>query len=111
LCEQCQVHRGFLAAYDLVKDQVRYAIGQHMRYNPRVQILITGHSLGAALAVLCFLDLRVNRGLGQGPNSSVSFAPIYLFGSPRVRGCGVLTTKPGRWFYVPCADSARPSMP
>ncbi|CAM9163605.1 unnamed protein product [Ectocarpus sp. 4 AP-2014] len=97
LCEQCQVHRGFLAAYDLVKDQVRYAIGQHMQYNPHVQILITGHSLGAALAVLCFLDLRVNRGLGQGPNSSVSFAPIYLFGSPRVgnEAFATLTTRPG----------------
>ncbi|CAM9917812.1 unnamed protein product [Ectocarpus fasciculatus] len=97
LCEECMVHRGFLAAYDLVKDQVRSAIARHMQYHPHVQILITGHSLGAALAVLCFLDLRVNQGLGQGPNSSVFFTPIYVYGSPRVgnEAFATLTTRPG----------------
>ncbi|CAM9335469.1 unnamed protein product [Pylaiella littoralis] len=82
-CDDCKVHRGFLAAYDVVQDQIRGAVAQHLRHHPNAEILITGHSLGGALATLCFLDLQLTLGLGVGPKA-VSFAPLYIFGSPRV---------------------------
>lgn len=65
--------------------QVREAVGQHLEHNPNAEILITGHSLGGALATLCFLDLQLTLGLGVGPKA-VPFAPLYIFGSPRVGG-------------------------
>lgn len=57
--------------------QVRAEVAKHLRYNPDAEILITGHSLGGALATLCFLDLQLT--LGPAP-----FAPVYIFGAPRV---------------------------
>lgn len=65
--------------------QIRGAVAQHLRHHPNAEILITGHSLGGALATLCFLDLQLTLGLGVGPKA-VSFAPLYIFGSPRVGG-------------------------
>ncbi|CAM9390329.1 unnamed protein product [Scytosiphon promiscuus] len=82
-CEDCKVHRGFLAAYQAVQDQIRAVVADHLRENPGAEILITGHSLGGALAALCFLDLQVTLGLGLGSHP-VPFAPVYIFGAPRV---------------------------
>lgn len=58
----------------------------HLRHNPTAEVLITGHSLGGALATLCFLDLRVFLG-----ENTVSFAPLYLYGSPRVGNAAFAT--------------------
>lgn len=62
----------------LVLLQVRAAVAKHLRHNPDAEILITGHSLGGALATLCFLDLQLTLG-------GVPVAPVYIFGAPRVR--------------------------
>lgn len=58
--------------------QIRGEVSKHLRHNPDAEILITGHSLGGALATLCFLDLQLTLGL-------VPFAPVYIYGAPRVR--------------------------
>jgi triacylglycerol lipase len=60
-----RVHSGFATALSVVKDQVRTAIE-----TTQSQVVVTGHSLGAALATLVASQFRSIR--------------LYTFGSPRV---------------------------
>ena len=57
---QIKVHAGFLQQYDSCRQLIRdYAIVKQWRFN-YPEILVTGHSLGGALSVLCALDLACN---------------------------------------------------
>ena len=66
-------HRGFINAYLAVRSQLQMAV-QESATNHWV---ITGHSLGGALAKLCAVDLQYN----LGANVSVE---VYSFGAPRI---------------------------
>jgi predicted lipase len=72
-----QVHSGFYTAYSAVSYVVMKAAKALIAQYPNAAILITGHSLGGALATFAALDLKRH----------VSFSnPInfYTFGSPRM---------------------------
>ena len=70
-----EVHRGFLHAFQLVKDDMVKAI-QRLRNKSNPQSLwCTGHSLGGALAVVAAAQLLVD---GHKVNG------LYTFGQPRV---------------------------
>ncbi len=70
-----EVHRGFLGAFQLVKDDLLSAI-QRLRDKNRPQSLwCTGHSLGGALAVVAAAQLSVDGHKVDG---------LYTFGQPRV---------------------------
>jgi triacylglycerol lipase len=77
------VHHGFYQAYLDVREQVADRVSSLMigaarnpnDAQPTLPIYVTGHSLGAALALLCALDLD-NRGFVIGG--------VYTFGGPRV---------------------------
>lgn len=69
-----KVHRGFLNALDEVwpgDDGLGQFLKKLQEDAPRRPMWITGHSLGGALASLCFTRIKTARGL-------------YLFGSPRI---------------------------
>lgn len=69
------VHAGFYDSYQSVQDEVRNATKELIaKVNP-TRIAVTGHSLGAALAILCAADLA---SLYKLP------VTVYDFGSPRV---------------------------
>jgi hypothetical protein len=51
------VHRGFLAAFEAVEAALILAVGQCRRQDPHATIYTTGHSLGAALALIAALQL------------------------------------------------------
>ncbi|HXI73468.1 MAG TPA: lipase family protein [Verrucomicrobiae bacterium] len=71
--DRCEVHRGFLAAYEsIIAD-----LGHHLSciVAGSRPVYITGHSLGGALAILVALELK-----RQGFN----IAQVYTFGQPRV---------------------------
>ncbi len=67
------IHQGFDKALDVVWDDVTGALKQSQ---PTSHLLVTGHSLGAALAALCASRVADERGI-------VSDA-VYAFGMPRV---------------------------
>ena len=74
-CSGCQVHAGFYAAYnDIRADVVSIMTSMRQQY-PNSQMIVTGHSLGAAIATLAYVDLYSQLG-------SVDY--LYTFGSPRV---------------------------
>lgn len=66
-----RIHCGFLKGYASVRNKIHKLIGKHI-----CEVLITGHSLGAALAVLCAVDIQYNF-----PDKDIE---VYAFGCPRI---------------------------
>jgi len=69
------MHRGFLRGFELVKDDMFAAIGRFRNADRPQSLWCTGHSLGAALAVVAVATLLEN---GQTVDG------LYNFGQPRV---------------------------
>lgn len=77
-----RVHSGFLKAYRNVREDVQTQVSDYLSWvEGDRRVLVTGHSLGAALATLCALDLRE-----MLDTSGMESTPVilYTFGSPRV---------------------------
>ncbi|PRP79026.1 hypothetical protein PROFUN_13187 [Planoprotostelium fungivorum] len=71
------VHRGFLESYEAVRDQVVAAGIELSRKYPGSDFIVTGHSLGGAIATLGAADLAIS---AQVKNP----VQLWTFGSPRV---------------------------
>lgn len=83
-----RVHRGFLRAYEGLREQIDAWLDEHKP----ARLVITGHSLGAAMATLM---------AARYPE-----AELVTFGSPRVGGRGFAAQFAGRAVrrYVDCYD-------
>jgi Lipase (class 3)/Lipase 3 N-terminal region len=57
-CDGCQAHVGFLASWETARNQVLDAINIGAELYPSYQLVVTGHSLGAAIATLAAAELR-----------------------------------------------------
>jgi hypothetical protein len=68
----CLVHQGFQRALNRVWDEVHSCVTDYRKAHPQAEVCFTGHSLGAALAVLAFSRF------GDEGNSLITF------GCPRV---------------------------
>ena len=53
-CPGCKVHHGFAAAYD----ELRYTVHTALQELQCTSVVVTGHSLGAAIAMIASFDLR-----------------------------------------------------
>lgn len=74
-CSDCQVHKGFyLAEQSVIKDVISHVQALKAKY-PSYTVVVTGHSLGAALATLTAMDFL---------SSNISPLRLFNFGSPRV---------------------------
>lgn len=71
--EDCLTHRGFTDIYSSARKQIMSTLNQ---LSPIKELFVTGHSLGAALATLCAVDVAANTSFNS-PN-------LYTYGSPRV---------------------------
>lgn len=74
LCDGCTAELGFWTAWDVVKEEISATLSSTRAQNPDYEIVVVGHSLGAAIATLAAADLR-NNGYA---------ATLYAYASPRV---------------------------
>jgi triacylglycerol lipase len=70
------VHQGFQRVYDTIQDSLRSGVGA---CGSRSRTLLVGHSLGAALTILCAPDLAINIPSGATPE-------VHNFAGPRAAG-------------------------
>ncbi len=68
-----QVHEGFLRTYNSIRKEIMESLPVIGHTN---RLLVTGHSLGAAMATLALPDIEANL--------KVKVTSLYTFGSPRV---------------------------
>jgi len=73
-CTSCRIHSGFYMAWQAVERTIKRAFQAQLRAFPDYQVLITGHSLGAAVAALLGLSYEMR---GEDP-------VVITFGQPRV---------------------------
>ncbi|KAG5471958.1 hypothetical protein CUR178_02623 [Leishmania enriettii] len=78
----CRVDGGFQKRYLVLRRVIRAAVVEALKSKPGYHVLVTGHSFGAALALLAAVDL-------QGHVLRVFFVSkpivsLYTFGMPRV---------------------------
>ena len=78
---QPRVHSGFLEVWDAMRDAVLGKVRDLRRQNPLARLLITGHSLGGAIATFCAYELQKDCVLHKEDHSSS--APG-LFSSHRI---------------------------
>ncbi|KAJ4992604.1 lipase [Stagonosporopsis vannaccii] len=74
-CTDCRVHGAFYVAWRSIADEVAAALADLRAKNPGYSTILTGHSLGGALAILAFTDLKA---------SGVPVKTAYTMGAPRV---------------------------
>lgn len=89
LCENCWVHQGFYSAEQKVVAGIISQVKTLKSKFPSYKVLVTGHSLGAALATLAAADLKAK---------SIDSVQLFNYGSPRTGD-----TTFAAWFssYIP----------
>ena len=75
LCDGCEVHDGFYRAMTHCYDDVLKNVQQLQSQYPSYSVVVTGHSLGAALSLLTGLNLM---------DSGINNVMMWNYGSPRV---------------------------
>ncbi|CAG8854780.1 30870_t:CDS:2, partial [Gigaspora margarita] len=70
-----KVHKGFLASFNSLKDEIRSVITKLIVIYKGYEIIVTGHSLGGNMAILGALDIKQSF---QGTNPH-----LYTYGSLR----------------------------
>jgi predicted lipase len=74
-CSNCQIHKGFYTAEQGVISLVTSYVQALKSKYPSYTVIVTGHSLGAAMATLTAVDLK---------ESGLTPLRMFNFGSPRV---------------------------
>ncbi|KAK8220840.1 ferulic acid esterase A faeA [Phyllosticta capitalensis] len=72
-CSTCKVHKGFSEAYASVAEEIVQTLHNEEYCNPSASLIVTGHSLGGAIASIASVSLK---GLGLDPT-------VYTYGEPR----------------------------
>ncbi|KAJ6440028.1 lipase [Purpureocillium lavendulum] len=101
---ECKVHTGFAKAWEEIADAATRGVNAARSSHRDYKVVITGHSLGGAVATLAGAYLR-RQGLA---------ADVYTFGSPRVGNdhfANWMTSQPGNQWRVTHRDDPVPRLP
>lgn len=99
ICSGCTAHMGFLSAYNEIVGPINTSLRAAMAAYPTYKIIMTGHSLGGAIATLLAMHFRdALRGLLMSRGG----VALYTYGSPRVGNLALAT-------YVTQQQTGQPS--
>ncbi|KAK4239641.1 Alpha/Beta hydrolase protein [Achaetomium macrosporum] len=104
LTPNCLVHDGFYLSWSEVRDRAMAAVSAAKAANPTYPIVVTGHSLGGAIATLAAAYMR----------AAGFAADLYTYGSPRVGNLALaefVTNQPGAEYRVTHTDDPVPRLP
>jgi hypothetical protein len=104
LCLGCLVHTGFYASWGEVSKEVLAGVRAAKAANPTYKVVVTGHSLGGAVATLAAAYIR----------KAGFAADLYTFGSPRVGNilfARYITQQTGSEYRITHTDDPVPRLP
>ncbi|TVY82749.1 Lipase, partial [Lachnellula suecica] len=100
----CTAHAGFLLSWASVQSDVFDGVASAVASNPEYEIIVTGHSLGGAIATLAGASLR----------DAGYLCDIYTYGSPRIGNdvfANDVTAQAGSEYRVTHFDDPVPRLP
>ncbi|KAI9738707.1 MAG: hypothetical protein M1834_008212 [Cirrosporium novae-zelandiae] len=104
LCDDCQAHSGFWDSWESARGDILSSIESAIDDYSGYTLVVTGHSLGGAIATLAAAELR---------NAGYT-AALYTYGSPRVGNeelCTYITDQSGGNYRVTHYDDPVPRLP
>ncbi|MCJ1374937.1 hypothetical protein MMC20_006170 [Loxospora ochrophaea] len=106
ICTLCTAHQGFWDSWLEARAGILAAFNTTVAAYPSYNVVVTGHSLGAAIADLAAAELRKIVGEEK--------VALYTFGSPRIAGqvlSDYITNQQGGNFRVTHSDDPVPRLP
>lgn len=105
LCPDCRAHRGFWESWSEARTGVMAALTTAAQTYPASKVVVTGHSLGGAIASLAATEIR-NTGIN---------VDLYTYGAPRIAGGSlsdyITNQNRGENFRVTHTDDVVPRTP
>ncbi|KAG0157467.1 Carboxypeptidase S1 [Penicillium digitatum] len=104
LCDGCLAELGFWSSWKLVRDNITRELKDAFAQNPDYELVVVGHSLGAAIATLAATDLR---------SKGYPSAKMYAHASPRVANVALANyiTAQGNNFRFTHTNDPVPKLP
>jgi pimeloyl-ACP methyl ester carboxylesterase len=104
LCDGCAAELGFWSSWKVVRDDILPQLKDAVSQNPDYDVVVVGHSLGAAIASLAAADLRT-----KGYPS----AKLYAYAAPRVANSALakFITAQGNNYRFTHIDDPVPKLP